>query len=335
VDVPVAEIGKNPPCVRRFPDGARRRAGETDRAKPCRIPRQADEEARVSPAEIVLLVVKASIVTIVFALGLGARPSDLTYLIRHPSLLARSLLAMIVIMPILAILLVKTMGLQAPVAIMLVALSLAPVPPILPNKQAKAGGDSAYAIGLLATVGLISIVWIPLAPQLLERLFSVPLDSPAAKVAPVIATTVLIPLAAGILVAALFPGPAAKVQPWVAKLGGLLLLVSAAAILFTQWKAMIQLIGNGTLVAFVVFVIVGQVVGHLLGGPVPNDRTVLALATSSRHPGMAFAVAHLNFPHEKALIATVLLFLIVNAIASIPYVAWRKKVGAADDLSIT
>jgi BASS family bile acid:Na+ symporter len=286
----------------------------------------------MSMAEIVLLVVKASIVTIVFALGLGARPSDLTHLFRHPALLAKSLLAMIVIMPIVAVLLIKGMGLHGPVAILLVCVALAPVPPILPRKQIKTGGDSAYAIGLLATVGLVSIVWIPLALAGLQRLSGVPLDMPAVRVAPVIAMTVLAPLVAGILLALLAPGPAAKVQPWVSKLGGLLLLLGATAILVGQWRAMIDLIGNGTVVAFIVFVVVGQLAGHLLGGPDPNDRTVLAMAASSRHPGVAFAIAHLNFPHEKALIAAVLLFLVVNAIASIPYVSWRKKAGAAEAL---
>ncbi|WP_165186430.1 bile acid:sodium symporter family protein [Caulobacter soli] len=289
----------------------------------------------MSMAELVLLVIKASIVVIVFALGLSARPSDLTFLVRHPALMAKSLLAMLVVMPILAVLLIKGMGLHGPVAILLVALSLAPVPPILPNKQNKAGGDSAYAIGLLATVGLVSILWIPLAIELIQRLSGVALDMPAAKVAPVVAMTVLGPLVAGIAVAALIPGPAAKIQPWVSKLGMLLLVVGALAILVSQGKAMAHLIGNGTLAAFVLFVLIGQAVGHLLGGPDRNDRTVLALATSSRHPAIAFGIAHLNFPHEKALVAAVLLFLIVNAIASIPYVAWRKKVGAADDLQIT
>ncbi len=288
----------------------------------------------MSMAELVLLVVKASIMVVVFALGLSARPSDLTFLIRRPVLMAKSLLAMLVIMPILALLLIKGMGLHGPVAILLLASSLAPVPPILPGKQTKAGGDTAYAVGLLVTMGLLSIIWIPLALEVIQRLFGVPLDMPATKAAPVIAMTVLIPLGAGIVVALLATSLAAKIQPWASKLGMLLLLAAAAVILVGQSKAMISLIGNGTLVAFVIFGVVGLVVGHLLGGPDRNDRTVLALATSTRHPGMAFAIAQLNFPHEKALIAAVLLLLLVNAIVSIPYVAWRKKVGAADDLAI-
>ena len=91
---------------------------------------------------------------------------------------------------------------------------------------------------------------------------------------------------------------------------------------------------DGTVVAMGLFIVVGLLAGHLLGGPATDDRTVLAMATASRHPGVALAVAHLNFPDE-ALPAAVLLFLLANAVLSIPYVAWRKRAGAAGDLALT
>lgn len=285
----------------------------------------------MSPAEIVILVLKASVLAIVFSLGLSARPGDLISVFRRPRLLARSLMAMLVVMPLLTILLVRVMHLHHTVAVMLVALSLAPVPPILPRKQAKAGGASSYAIGLLAAVALVSIGWIPLALEIDQRVFSIPLGIPAAKVATLVATTVLVPLIAGAVVGRLAPGLAARIGPALSKAGGLLLALAALAILISQWKAILALLPAAAPV-FALFVILGLLVGHLLGGPEPNDRSVLAIATASRHPGVALAIAHINFPGEQALAAAVLLFLLVNAVVSIPYVAWRKKAGAAADL---
>jgi hypothetical protein len=61
-----------------------------------------------------------------------------------------------------------------------------------------------------------------------------------------------------------------------------------------------------------------MILGRQLGGPDPDHRTVLAMATSSRHPGIAMAIAQISFPNEKALAAVVLLFLLVNALVSIP-----------------
>ncbi|MGH7358585.1 MAG: hypothetical protein ACREJR_07215, partial [Candidatus Rokuibacteriota bacterium] len=65
---------------------------------------------------------------------------------------------------------------------------------------------------------------------------------------------------------------------------------------------------------------------HWLGGPDPDDRTALAIASSIRHPGVALTIARLNFPEEPLAPAAVLLFLLVSVIATLPYGAWRRHV---------
>ena len=62
-----------------------------------------------------------------------------------------------------------------------------------------------------------------------------------------------------------------------------------------------------------------------LGGPDPDDRAVLALATASRHPGVALAIASANFPGQTLVPAAVLWYLIVSALVSIPYLTWRQR----------
>src|SRR5215467_16052846 len=99
-------------------------------------------------AAYVLLAVKASIFLTVFSLGLNAEWQDALYLFRRPVLLIKSLLAMNVIMPLVAAGLVVTFDLPTSVKVALVALAISPVPPMLPKKQMKAGGEEAYAIGL-------------------------------------------------------------------------------------------------------------------------------------------------------------------------------------------
>jgi BASS family bile acid:Na+ symporter len=82
-----------------------------------------------------------------------------------------------------------------------------------------------------------------------------------------------------------------------------------------------------------VFVLAGLAIGHLLGGPDPDQRTVLALSTATRHPGVALAIVGANFPGEKAALAAILLCLIWGTILSIPYVRWRRhriQSGVAD-----
>ena len=89
--------------------------------------------------------------------------------------------------------------------------------------------------------------------------------------------------------------------------------------------AMWLLIGNGTVIALAAFVLVGLAIGHVLGGPVPQNRTALAIATASRHPGIALILAKANFPADTLMGPALLLYLLVNAVVAIPYLLWTKR----------
>ena len=119
-----------------------------------------------------MLAIKASIMLLVFGLGLHASPRDTTYLFRKPGLLLRSLLSMGVIMPLFATVIAEIFDLHSAVEIAIIALALAPVPPILPGKQEKAGGRASYAIGLLVTAALFAIVLVPAGVELMGKVFA-------------------------------------------------------------------------------------------------------------------------------------------------------------------
>jgi len=78
-------------------------------------------------------------------------------------------------------------------------------------------------------------------------------------------------------------------------------------------------VGNGILVSFSVFAAAGLLVGHFLGGPDLENRSVLALATAACHPGIAVAIAHANFPDQKLAVPAVFTYTIVGAILAAPY----------------
>lgn len=84
-------------------------------------------------------------------------------------------------------------------------------------------------------------------------------------------------------------------------------------------------VGDFTLLTIVVFVVAGLLVGHLLGGPKPDDRTVLGLSTAARHPGVAVAIAKFSAPGDQSVMAMILLAFLISAIVTIPYVKWRAR----------
>jgi BASS family bile acid:Na+ symporter len=284
-------------------------------------------------AELTLLAVKASIVFIVVSLGLKARLEDITYLFRRPGLLLRSLLAMNVIMPLFAVLLVTSFAFHRAVEIALVCLAVSPVPPILPKKELKAGGSTSYAIGLLIAAALLAILFVPATVEIHGRIVEADEHISLVAIGSVVLMTVLAPLAVGVVVRYVVPTFAERVAAPLSLLANLLLGLSALAILVGAWSAIVTLVGNGTLAVIAVFVLAGLAIGHLLGGPDPDQRTVLALSTATRHPGVALAIVGANFPGEKAALAAILLCLIWGTILSIPYVRWRRhriQSGVAD-----
>jgi BASS family bile acid:Na+ symporter len=49
-----------------------------------------------------------------------------------------------------------------------------------------------------------------------------------------------------------------------------------------------------------------------------------------RHPGVALAIARLNFPEERLGPEAVLLFIVVNVIVTLPYGIWRRRAAESD-----
>lgn len=273
--------------------------------------------------QIVMLALQLSIMSTVFGFGLKATTADLLYLVRRPALLARSLLAVFVIMPVVAVALVELFAFPQPVEIVLIALAISPVPPLLPKKEAKAGGKASYGLGLMAMLALVSIVVVPLAAAILERYFGRPLTMPPGAIAAVVLKSALVPLAAGMVVRATFPAVARRLEDVVVLIVKLLMPASIVALLVAALPAMWAFIGSSTVLALAMFTVAGLAIGHLLGGPDPDHSVVLGLSTACRHPAIAFAFASANFPDQR-FGALILLYLIVSAIIGIPYARWSN-----------
>jgi BASS family bile acid:Na+ symporter len=279
----------------------------------------------MSSQAIIILAVKASLALTVLGLGLRSTRGDATYLVRHPGLLARSLLAMNVLMPLLALWLAIVFALHPAVRMALIALALSPVPPFLPNKMARAGGGGSYTVGLFVTAALAAVVVVPVCVALLGALYDVHFRMPLVAIAKVLGAGVLAPIALGMGIRRLAPVRAARAAGPVTRISSIMLVAAMIPLLIGSWPAMQSLLGNGTLVAIVAMTLAGLGVGHLLGGPTRENRVVLALATASRHPAVAITLLTANFPNEKLVTAAVVLALIVTAIASVPYTAWTRR----------
>ena len=245
----------------------------------------------MNPQMILGLALKASIILTLFGFGLRATREDLLYLRRRPRLLVRSFAAMFVVMPLFAIMMTRLVSLNRAVVIALIALSISPVPPILPNKVNKSGGLATYGLGLMATAATFSIGFVPLAVYLIGKYFNRPFAMGLGTVAELIVLSVLIPLSAGILFRKVASTAAERIAGPLARIAGVVLLIGVLCLFAFTLPKTWALMGNGTLIALIAFAIVGLAVGHLFGGPGLEERITLALSTASRHPALALAIA--------------------------------------------
>ncbi len=282
----------------------------------------------MNPMQLILLMLKGSIFLVVLALGLKTSLPDATSLFRRPRQLRRSLLAMYMVMPLAAAVIVSVLGLHPAVKIALVGLSVSPVPPGLPRKQLQAGGKESYTLGLLVAISLLAIVLVPVAVELFEIRFKTLIYMAPAPVSYLVLTTVLGPLALGIALQNALPGAAERLAKPVALIGSGLLLVGVLPILVLALPGIVSLIGDGTIVVISGFTLLGLAAGHWSGGPDPRDRTVLALSSASRHPGIA--IASTNFPNQKLVPAAILLYLLVGAAVRIAYLKSQRSTNVGE-----
>ena len=275
---------------------------------------------------VVPAFLKGSIAALVFAIGLQSTRGDLVYLWRRPRLLLRAVLAMYVLVPLvalaLALLLPVPPGIQA--AVVVVAISAGA--PLVPRKLMPLHND-AYVLSLIATSSLLAIVTVPAWLAGLGAVFGIELSIGVGDVARVLAVNFALPIALGMGVRAALPRFAARVAKLLMAIGGLGLTLGGLVLLATGLPLLAE---AGWLGLLVLAALTGAAlaVGHVMGGPAEEDRTALAIASATRHVGVAVLVAA-ALPGVRPAVL-VFAYLVASSVASIPYARWRRRFHRAE-----
>jgi BASS family bile acid:Na+ symporter len=281
---------------------------------------------------LIMLAFQVSVISTVFGFGLRTKGSDLLALLHRPGLLIRSLLAILVIMPALAFLLVRVIAVPRVTEIVLASLAISPIPPLLPQREAKGGTGATFGLGLMALLGLLSIVTVPLTLQVLGAMYGRTFGVSTSTIAGIVLKMALLPLAAGIVIRAVLPAVAERLAGIVSTVAKGLLVLATLVLLAGTWRLIWNATGSGSVVAMIVFVAIGLAVGHVMGGPELEHSAVLALSTACRHPVIALTIASANFPDER-FGAPILLYILVNVLVGAVYFAWARKKAAGLSLA--
>lgn len=272
---------------------------------------------------VLLLIVKLSVVALIFAIGLSSTRADLTYLWRRPGQLLRSVLAMYVVIPIVALVVLQVVTLPPGVELALLVLAVSAGAPLLPRKLMKIGHE-AYMLSLVLTSSAIAVIAVPIWLEVLRPMYGITTELRPVDVASLIAKSFIGPIALGVLIRWRLPQFAEAVADRLLMVGGLV-LVGCVLILLVLHGDLLLEVGWPSLLALAGMTFAALAVGHALGGPDEADRTGLAIACATRHVGIAMIVAaSVPGPRTAVLITA---YLLAAAVVSVPYLQWRKKHG--------
>jgi BASS family bile acid:Na+ symporter len=278
--------------------------------------------------QIIPLLLPLSLALLVAAAGMASARGDFLYVLGRGQLLWRAFVA-ICVLPILfaaAIVALFPLTPAARAGIMLMALS--PVPPLVIGKALKVGGAREYVYGIQVAASVFALFTVPLFGALVAHFYEVRAQFPLAVVARNIAMGIVVPLVVGLLLGRwIMPTFAHRIAPAVSLIANIVLVIAFVPIVVVTWPQMTALVGNGTLLAIVIFVICCAAGGHFLGAP--GSPSTLAFASATRHPGIALALASAN-QSDKSVSAAVLLIVLVGLVALLPYQMFVKRKAAPD-----
>jgi bile acid:Na+ symporter, BASS family len=266
----------------------------------------------------------AFVLSSMVAMGLGLTVSQIIAPLRRARLVGLSLLANFVLMPVAALGLAALLRLDEPFGVGLLLLGTAAGAPFLPKLAQIAKGDLAFAVGLMVLLMVVTVGYLPLVLPLLLPGVSV---NPQ-KIARSLFLLMLLPLAGALAVRAWFSDLAARTKPFLDKFSNLSLVLLVVLITIANVNNVVAVFGTRGILAGIIFIASGFVVGWLLGGPEISTRRVLAMGTAQRNIAAALVVGSQSFSDPKVIVMVVVV-AIVSLLVLMPLS--RKLANSASD----
>jgi BASS family bile acid:Na+ symporter len=271
------------------------------------------------------------LITAMLSVGMQTTVGDLRSLLKSKGLLLRSLLANFVVVPIVGIVLARTLPLKPEAATALLLLACTPGGISALQFTTKIKGASLFAG---SNAFLLTFVAVFLSPALLTLVLpgDISVGIPYGRALLWILVFVLLPLVMGTLVRSRVERLAEKLSKLCAIMSVVLFIVVVVLIMGQRKEAM-NAVGKEALLYMLLFIVISMAVGWFMGGPAQETRPVLATVTGMRHVVLCLIIALNTFP-DPAVQAPLLAFSALMVPPSMLLTAYmiirsRKAVGGS------
>jgi BASS family bile acid:Na+ symporter len=269
-------------------------------------------------SEVLAILAQLSVLVFVIgsmaSMGLSLKMTQIIAPLRDLRLVILALVANFVLVPLIAIVITLVIPLDESVRIGLILLSTAAGAPFLPKLAEVAKGSTAFSVGLMVLLMVVTIIYLPLVLPLL--LGGVQVDPWA--IAQSLIVMMLLPLAVGLFINARYEETAAKIQPTFGQASNIALLVLTVLGLVLNFRAMIDLVGSLGISAGIIFILLSLVAGYVLGmaGSDAAVRSVLGLGTAQRNISAALVVGAQNF--DTNVVTYLMVIAVIGLVVLMP-----------------
>ena len=276
------------------------------------------------------LFISLTLFTTMVALGLGLRSDAVLDWLRRPALPLRLLLVSCVLVPLLALLLLKSpwnAWLTKPARYAIALMALCPSAPLAMRKARKVGGDHQLAAVVQVGAALTAIVSVPLLGLAFRQSFGVmdwvmsPLD-----VAEQVAKVQVLPVLLGLAIRHWRPQLASGLESPLNRLANLLLLVLFALVLAKTGPLLLPLLPANlpAVLLMALMAVAALLLGHGVAGRDPEQRLSGGLVTAMRNPGLALLLAGRSSSEVSGLKLMILLYVLITALVSVPWIRQQR-----------
>jgi len=279
------------------------------------------------PLQWIGLFAIAAVFVVMFALGLVLGREQIAAALARRVVLVAVVFAVIVPIPVLAVLVVKLLQPGPAIAVGIILMAISPGAPVALRRAIDAGGDARFAPALHLAIVLLAVLTVPLSVEILDWIFGAQFTVTPLDIARQVFFAQLLPLALGAALHAWRPQLAAKLETPVSRVGNVLLLVLGMLAL-VDLPSILGRIGWLPSVAGFGMTVVALAVGAAFAGRDAAVRPAAAVAAAMRNPGLALMIATLNRA-PAGVTEAIIGYAIGLAIAMIVFLRWRKRVSDA------
>lgn len=262
------------------------------------------------------------VISSMLALGTSLTIAQIIQPLRNVRIVVLALIANFVAMPLAALFLAGALRLDEQFGFGLLVLGCTAGAPFLPKLAQRSGGDIAFAVGAMVLLMVVTIGYLPIVlPMLLHGVTVDPL-----KIARSLVVLMLVPLAAALVLKARRADVAARVKPVLDGISNISLILLLVLITAANINKVLQVFGSRAILAGLLFIALGFVIGWLLGGPGAGTRKVVALGTAQRNIAAALVVAGESF-NDARVVVMVTVIAIASLITLMPFSGLLAKRG--------